>query len=484
MMAYILVLDEGTTSTRAIVFDEKGEMVSVANRQLRTVYPKAGWVEQSAEEIYARSVEAMEDAIEQCGCTPEFIGITNQRETVVAWDPKTGETLYNAVVWRDKRGHDTCRKLESEGYEPVVRSKTGLVMDPYFSASKLKWLVDNVREISERAKAGKVMFGTIDSYLVWKLTGNHFTEPSNASRTMLFDINEMKWDRELLDVFGISEETLPIVRDSNNDFGESVYGRITGILGDQQASLFGNGCTEQGLVKCTYGTGAFVLANSGRMKTPPTAGLLKTVAWRIDGEADYALEGSILASGEAMNWLKRLQLIKDDMEIESLAASVEGSEGLFFVPALDGLGAPRWNPEARALFVGMGSFHTKAHIVRAVLDSMAFSVAEVVEAFKKSGLVISGMSVDGGGSKNSLLVRTLSDAVGVRVERAKFHEMTAYGAFLMAGIGAGTVKIGEIGSFAKSADLFEPSANIGKVYSDWKRAEDLSVEWSEGQDES
>ncbi len=477
-MGYTLVLDEGTTSTRAIVFDDNGNVVSIANRRLRTVYPKTGWVEQPAEEIYARSVEAMEDAIEQCGCTPEFMGITNQRETVVAWDPKTGEPFYNAVVWRDKRGYDTCKKLENEGYEPVVRAKTGLVADPYFSASKIKWLIDNVPEISKKIGNGTVKFGTIDSYLVWKLTGNHFTEPSNASRTMLFDINSTRWDPELLEVFGVKEESLPEVKDSNHDFGVSRYGRITGILGDQQSSLFGNGCVDQGRVKCTYGTGAFVLANYGKLKAPPTAGLLKTIAWRIDGEVNYALEGSILASGEAMNWLKRLQLIKDDMEIESLSRSVDGSDGLFFVPALDGLGAPRWQPEARGLFVGMSSFHTKAHIVRAVLDSMAFSVAEVVEAFERSDLEISKMSVDGGGAKNSLLVQTLSNALGVSVERAKFHEMTAYGAFLMALIGSGRITSGEIDSLKKDVDRFDPLEKIGRVYSDWKKAEDLSIEWS------
>jgi glycerol kinase len=476
-MDYTLILDEGTTSTRAIVFDDDGNVLSSSNRQLKTFYPSSGWIEQSADEVFTKSLEVIDDAIEQCGCTPKFFGITNQRETIVGWDKETGKSLYNAIIWRDKRGQPLCEKFKAFGYESVIRAKTGLLLDPYFSASKISWLIDNVPEISEKMVKGKVKFGTIDSYLVWKLTGQHFTEPSNASRTLLFNINEMYWDDELLDLFKIPVETLPEVKHSNTDFGSSKYGELFSVLGDQQASLFGNLCLEEGQVKCTYGTGAFILANAGQIKAPPTNGLLKTIAWSINGKVTYALEGSVLSSGESINWLKRLSLIRDEVEIEEIAKDVK-SDGIYFIPALDGLGSPRWVPAARALLIGLNSSHNRTHIVRAVLESMAFSVTEVIETFKNSGIDISSVNVDGGGSKNSLMIQILSDSVKIKIERSRFHEMTAYGAFLMTKLD----RLGEIDKILKlkkDFDLFEPKNDIGDLYDQWKMAEDFSIRWSE-----
>lgn len=479
MSDYTVVVDEGTTSTRAIVFDEKGIVISSARRPLKTLYPKSGWIEQSAEEIYIKSTEAVQEAIEKCGCQPKILGITNQRETIVAWDSKTGESLYNAIIWGDKRGQELCEDLKTKGYEDTIRYKTGLFLDPYFSASKMRWLIDNVPMIAERLKNHKVKFGTIDSYLVWKLTGNHFTEPSNASRTMLFNISSFTWDEELLEIFKIPFESLPDVKFSNYDFGSSKYGEILGIVGDQQSALFGNRCTSPGEVKCTYGTGAFVLANAGKLRKIPGAGLLKTIAWSINGEVDYALEGSILSSGESINWLKRVNILQSDDEIESLASSVPSSEGLFYVPALDGLGAPRWNPNARGLFIGLSAFHTRAHLVRSVVDSMAFSVAEVIDAFRENGLSISKISVDGGGAKNSLLVQTLANATDILVERPHLHEMSAYGAFLMSGIGAKRWKIEDLKNLKNLSDFFKPSNDVKNNYSKWLRSENFSIKWSE-----
>lgn len=479
MSEYTIVVDEGTTSTRAIVFNEEGIVISSARRPLKTLYPKPGWVEQSAEEIYVKSVEAIREAVEKCGCQPKILGVTNQRETVVAWDSKTGEALYNAIVWRDKRGQMLCEKLRARGYEDTIRYKTGLVLDPYFSASKIKWMIDNVSVIAKGLKTHRVKFGTIDSYLVWRFTENHFTEPSNASRTMLFNISSFAWDEELLEIFGVPFESLPEVNFSNYDFGTSKYGEILGIIGDQQSALLGNRCISPGQVKCTYGTGAFVLANAGKLKKPPSTGLIKTIAWSVNGEADYALEGSILSSGESINWLKRVNIIQNDDEIEPLARSVPSSEGLFFVPALDGLGAPRWNPRARGLFVGLSAFHTRAHLVRSVIDSMAFSVAEVIDAFRENGLLISKISVDGGGAQNSLLVQILADATNVLVERPHLHEMTAYGAFLMSGIGAKRWQLEDLKDLRSALDLFKPSNDVKDNYSKWLRSENFSIKWSE-----
>ncbi len=479
MEDYTIVLDEGTTSTRALVFDKKGMVISSARRSLKAIYPKPGWVEQSADEIYIKSVEAMEEAIEKCGFHPKRLGITNQRETIVVWDSKSGETLYNAIVWRDKRGQQLCEKLKADGYESPIRSKTGLLLDPYFSASKIRWLMDNVNEISSGVKKGTAKFGTVDSFLIWKLTGNHFIEASNASRTLLFNTSTFSWDQELLKVFGIPIDILPKVMPSAYTFGNSKYGEILGVLGDQQSALFGNECLSPGEAKCTYGTGAFVLANSGNLEISIPPGLLKTIAWRVSDKTTYALEGSILSSGENMTWLKSVGMIKEYDEIESLSRSVPSSEKLYFIPALDGLGAPRWVPNARGLFVGLSSFHTRAHIVRSVLDSMAFSVAEVIEAFKESGLSISKISVDGGGSQNSLLVQTLADATCVLAEIPKLHEMTAYGAFLMSGVGAGEWSIEDLKKRKNQSDSYTPKVDLTKEYKEWKLAEDFSVKWSQ-----
>jgi glycerol kinase len=475
---YFGVIDEGTTSTRAMIFDENGKLLSMSQKKLKTIYPKAGWVEQSAEEIYTKTLEALEEAKNKCGCSIDFLGITNQRETVVAWDSKTGKPLYNAIVWRDKRGQPICEKIKSSGYENLVREKTGLLLDPYFSASKMKWLVDNVQEIKDKITKHELMFGTVDSYLVWKLTGNHLTEVSNASRTLLFNLSTLSWDKELLEMFDIPPETLPAVKPSAYKFGSSAYGEICGILGDQQSSLFGNRCYESGEVKCTYGTGAFVLANIGNSSISNPFGLLKTVAWKIGNDVTYALEGSILASGENVTWIKKIGLISEESEIEPLAKSVLSSEGVYFVPALDGIGAPKWIPQARGAFLGLSSFHTKAHLIRAILDAMAFSTVEVVDAFRKSGIFISKISVDGGGAQNSLLVQILADASNVPVERPRFHEMTAYGAFLMSGIGAGAWTFDDLKRKKNSADLFNPQNDLSRIYSDWKKAEEFSINWS------
>ncbi len=473
-MACTVVIDEGTTSTRAIVFDENGKIVAMARRSLKTFYPKKGLVEQSAQEVYEKSIEAVEEAISRSKCEVKYLSLTNQRETVVAWDEK-GIPLYNAIVWRDKRGTQTCEEMREKGFQELVSQKTGLLIDPYFSASKMKWMMENVNIIREKAKKGTLRFGTIDSYLLWKLTGKHLTEPSNASRTLLFDIEKLNWDEDLLKAFGIPFESLPTVVDSAFDFGTSKYGEVTAVLGDQQSALFGNGCYERGEAKCTYGTGAFVLANIGNGKCEKETGLLKTIAWKIKGKAMYALEGAVLNSGENVNWLKKNGFVKDEEEFESLARSVPSSQGVYFIPALDGLGAPRWNPHARALFTGLSSFHTKAHLVRAVLDAMAFSVAEVVEAFEKSGVKVSKVSADGGASANDLLLQTLCNATGVLVERAKMKEMTAYGAFLASGITTGQWSFEDLKKRTKATEIFKPTGLISTEYQNWKKVEEVAV---------
>ncbi len=477
---FVAVIDEGTTSTRAIIFDENGNPLSSSQKELTTFYPHAGWVEQSANEIYAKSVEVLKEAMEKCKCSPDFVGIANQRETIIAWNSKTDEPLYNAIVWRDKRGQALCEKIKSKGYENVIREKTGLLLDPYFSASKMKWLIDNVKEVKDAMMKGELKFGTVDSYLIWKLTGKHLTEVSNASRTLLFNLSTLSWDDDLLEIFGVPLETLPEVKPSACDFGASLYGNVVGILGDQQASLFGNRCYNAGEVKCTYGTGAFVLANIGSSNTSTNPdGLLKTIAWKIENEVTYALEGSILGSGQNITWIKKnVGLIKEESEIESLARSVTSSEGVYYVPALDGIGAPRWIPEARGTFLGLSSFHTKAHLIRSILNAMAFSTVEVVDAFRKSGLSISKISVDGGGAKNSLLIQTLADASQVPVERPRFHEMTAYGAFLISGIGAKMWDLKYLKNQKNPSDLFQPMNDLSSEYSKWKKAEEISISWS------
>ncbi len=475
-MACTVVIDEGTTSTRAILFDEDGEMVAMARRNLKTSYPQKGWVEQSALEVYEKSVQALEEVLSKSKCEVKYLALTNQRETVVAWD-ENGEPLYNALVWMDKRGAHICEEMKEKGFEELIRAKTGLLLDPYFSASKMKWLLENVENVRRSAKKGRLKFGTIDSYLLWKLTGKHVTEPSNASRTLLFNIETSQWDEELLKIFDVPLESLPCVVESVFDFGVSRYGRVCAVLGDQQAALFGNACYKTGEAKCTYGTGAFVLANVGDGKCKKEGGLLKTIAWKINGKTVYALEGSILNSGQNVNWLKNNKFINDEKDFETLANSVSSSRGVYFVPALDGLGAPRWQPNARAMFVGLSSFHTKAHFVRAVLDAMAFSVAEVVEAFEKSGVKISNVSVDGGASQNDLLIQTLCDTIGVPIKRSKTKEMTAYGAFLASKMASGC-GFDDLKKYVEDADVFDPQKTCSQGYEKWKIAEDVAIKWS------
>ncbi len=478
-MDYFAVIDEGTTSTRAMIFTEEGKLTSVSQKELTTFYPKDGWVEQSAKELYEKSVEALKEAIQKCKCSPTFLGITNQRETVIAWNSKTGKPLYNAIVWKDKRGQALCEEIKAKGYENEIREKTGLLLDPYFSASKMKWLIYNVKEVKDAMMKGDLKFGTVDSYLIWKLTGKHLTEVSNASRTLLFNISKLSWDEDLLEIFGVPLETLPEVKPSAYDFGASQYGNVVGVLGDQQASLFGNRCYNVGEVKCTYGTGAFVLANIGSSNTSIPDGLLKTIAWKIGNEVTYALEGSILGSGQNITWIKKsIGLIEEEREIEPLARSVASSEGVYYVPALDGIGAPRWIPEARGIFLGLSSFHTKAHILRSILDAMAFSTVEVVDAFRKSGLSIFKISVDGGGAKNSLLIQILADASNVKVEKPKFNEMTAYGAFLISGIGAKKWDFESLKLYNNPSDIFEPKRNLSGEYTKWLKAEEIAISWS------
>jgi glycerol kinase len=445
---HILALDQGTTSSRAMVFDHSGSVVALAQKEFRQIFPKPGWVEHDAKEIWATQLQTATEALAKAGLTAgdiAAIGITNQRETTVVWDRTTGEPVHHAIVWQDRRTAARCDQLKARGLAASIKRKTGLVVDAYFSGTKLEWLLRNVPGARAKARAGRLAFGTVDSWLVWNLTGGrvHVTDPSNASRTMLFNVRTGDWDDDMLDVFGVPRSVLPTVGSSSEVYGATtLFGGsipIAGIAGDQQAALFGQACTQPGMVKNTYGTGCFMLMNTGTRPIASKNNLLTTVAWRIRDRTEYALEGSIFIAGAVVQWLRDgLGIIKSSSEVEALAAQVTDPQGVYLVPAFAGLGAPHWDQYARGLVAGVTRGTTAAHIARAALEGIAFQVADVLRAMNAdSGIRLKELRVDGGASANNLLMQFQSDLLAVPVVRPKVTETTALGAAYLAGLAVG-----------------------------------------------
>jgi glycerol kinase len=446
-MSYILALDQGTTSSRAIVFDHDGGIRAVAQKEFRQIFPQAGWVEHDPGEIWASQIGVAVEALGRAQIKPKdvaAVGITNQRETTIVWDRETGEPIHDAIVWQDRRTADYCERLKAEGAGGTIQEKTGLLIDAYFSASKIRWLLDHVPGARARADAGRLAFGTVDSWLLWKLTNGeqHVTDVSNASRTMLFNIHTLAWDDELLRVFGVPASLLPAVRASSD-----VYGRVSnalgvegvpiaGIAGDQQAALFGQMCLKPGMSKNTYGTGCFLLQNIGATPTRSRQQLVTTVAWQIGGRTEYALEGSVFIGGAVVQWIRDgLGFVRSAPEIEALAASVADNGGVYLVPAFAGLGAPHWDPYARGTIVGITRGTTSGHIARAALESIAYQVADLLDAMAAdSGIALTELRVDGGAATNDTLMQFQADLLGVPVVRPAVTETTALGAAYLAGL--------------------------------------------------
>ena len=450
MKKYILALDQGTTSSRAIVFDHDGKICSVAQKEFTQYFPKPGWVEHNPNEIWSSQASVIAEsisAIDINGLDIAGIGITNQRETTIVWDVDTEEPIYNAIVWQDRRTADYCDKLKAEGLIDTIREKTGLIIDAYFSGTKIKWILDNVPGARQRAEQGKLRFGNVDSWLVWRLTRGevHVTDVTNASRTMLFNINTLKWDADLLKLLDIPVSMLPEVKSSSEVYGHTkttIFAHevpISGIAGDQQAALFGQMCIEPGAIKNTYGTGCFVMLNTGKKPVKSENNLLTTIAWKIGDKINYALEGSIYVGGSVVQWLRDgLCCIKSSSEIEELAASVPDSGGVFFVPALTGLAAPYWDQHARGTIIGITRGTTTAHIARAALDGIAFQTYDIARAMAKDmGAPLTELKVDGGASRNNLLMQYQANLLGIKVVRPKITETTALGAAYLAGLAVG-----------------------------------------------
>jgi glycerol kinase len=449
-MSYILALDQGTTSSRAIVFDHDGAIRSVAQKEFTQIFPTAGWVEHDPGEIWASQIGVAAEALGRAHVRPAEIaavGITNQRETTIVWDRETGEPVHNAIVWQDRRTADYCERLKAEGAGETIQAKTGLLVDAYFSASKIRWILDNVSGARARADAGKLAFGTVDAWLVWKLTNHarHITDVSNASRTMLFNIHTLKWDDELLRIFGVPASMLPEVRSSSEKYGE-VSTRlgiesapIAGIAGDQQAALFGQMCRQPGMSKNTYGTGCFLLQNIGTTPTRSKQQLVTTVAWQIGARTEYAFEGSVFIGGAVVQWIRDgLGFVRTAPEIEALAASVSDNGGVYLVPAFAGLGAPHWDPYARGTIVGITRGTTAAHIARAALESIAYQVADLLDAMAAdAGVALTELRVDGGAATNDMLMQFQADLLAVPVVRPAVTETTALGAAYLAGLAVG-----------------------------------------------
>lgn len=495
MSRYILALDQGTTSSRAIVYDNNGIAVSSAQKEFEQIYPEPGWVEHNPAQIWETQVSVAREALSAGQITDdaiEAVGITNQRETTVVWRRSTGEPVYNAIVWQDRRTADFCDRLKAEGYSEVIREKTGLVIDAYFSATKIRWILNNTEGARTLAEKGDLAFGTIDSWLIWNLTGGkrHITDVTNASRTMLFNINTMSWDDELLEIFDIPANILPEVRSSSEIYCNavdflSVPVRIAGIAGDQQAALFGQMCTEPGMIKNTYGTGCFLVMNIGKKPVTSVSNLLTTVAWQLGGETVYALEGSIFIAGAVVQWLRDgIGFISNSSEIEKLAAEADDSGGVTLVPAFTGLGAPYWNQHARGTICGITRGTTEAHIARAALESIAFQTADVVEAMKKdSGLKELELRVDGGAAVNDLLMQFQADILQADVVRPRSTETTALGAAYLAGLAVGYWKdIGQIKRQWQADRTFTPKIGeeeTARHAARWKRAVKAALSWAD-----
>ena len=477
MKQYILALDQGTSSSRAIVFDERGTTCAVAQREFRQIFPKSGWVEHDPHEIWSSQASVIAEAITMMdinGLNLAGIGITNQRETTIVWDSDTEEPVYNAIVWQDRRTSDYCDELKNQGLTDMIRQKTGLIIDAYFSATKIKWILDNVPGARKRAEMGKLMFGTVDTWLIWRLTRGevHVTDVSNASRTMLFNIHTLDWDQELLDLFKIPRSMMPEVKSSSEVYGHTkttIFAHkvpISGIAGDQQAALFGQMCTEPGMVKNTYGTGCFLLMNSGEKPILSQNNLLTTVAWKIGDKVNYALEGSIFVGGSVVQWLRDgLGVIHSSSEVEELASRVPDTNGVYFVPALTGLGAPWWDQYARGTIIGISRGTTTAHIARAALEGIAFQTMDITAAMSRdAGIPLKELKVDGGASRNNLLMQFQADILGTKVIRPQIVETTAMGAAYLAGLAVGYwSSIDEIRKQWQIDRVFEPTMEEEKV---------------------
>ena len=490
-MTAVLALDQGTTGSTALVLSADGRVLGRGYREFTQHFPSPGEVEHDAEEILRVTVDAAREAIRQAGVTPAAIGITNQRETVCAWERATGRPVHRAIVWQDRRTAARCAQLEKQKKAALVRSRTGLVLDPYFSATKIEWLLEHVKGLPRRAAAGDVVFGTIDSWLIFRLTnGKTFaTDHTNASRTMLFDIGKRAWDRDLLKLFGVPQAALPEVRNSSGDFGTAAsehFGAalpITGVAGDQQAALFGQGCWKPGQAKNTYGTGAFLLLNTGKHRATSKRGLLTTLACGPRGEPVFALEGSVFIAGAAMQWLRDgLKIIKTAAESEQLAKSITDTGGVYFVPAFVGLGAPHWEPNARGTIVGLTRGSERAHLVRAALEAMAFSTKEVLDAMLADAKIkLSSLLVDGGAAANDWLMQFQADVLGVAVARPDLVETTALGAAGLAGLGAGLWKSANDFLAGRTFTRFAPSAARRAVQAraaEWHRAVQTALHWA------
>lgn len=475
MEQYIMSIDQGTTSSRAILFDKEGQIQGVAQREFKQYFPKSGWVEHDANEIWTSVLAVMAEVINENEIDPEQIkgiGITNQRETTVIWDKKTGRPIYHAIVWQSRQTQHICNELKEQGHEKIFRNKTGLLLDPYFSGTKVRWILDNVKGAREKAENGDLLFGTIDTWLVWKLSGGeaHITDYSNASRTLMYNIHELKWDDELLELLDIPKAILPEVKESSevyahtkdyHFFGQEVP--IAGIAGDQQAALFGQACFERGDVKNTYGTGGFMLMNTGEEPVTSESGLLTTIAYGLDGKVNYALEGSIFVSGSAIQWLRDgLRIINSAPQTENYATRVNSTDNVYFVPAFVGLGTPYWDSEARGAIFGLTRGTEKEHFIRATLESLCYQTRDVMEAMSKdSGIEVNNLRVDGGAVKNNFIMQFQADIVDTSVERPEVQETTALGAAYLAGL---------------AVDFWEDKKDIADG---WKLEKEFNPEMSE-----
>lgn len=493
-MKYLLALDQGTTSSRAILFDTTGSVVSIAQKEFPQIFPKPGWVEHRPSDIWSTQAGVAAEAMANAGIQASDIaglGITNQRETTLLWERKTGKPIGNAIVWQDRRTASMCDRLKAKRLEPVIRKKTGLVIDAYFSATKVAWMLRNIPGAREKARRGELAFGTVDTWLVWNLTGGkvHVTDVSNASRTMLFNIRTGTWDEDLLEIFEVPRSVLPQVRPSSEIYGTATTFThpipIAGIAGDQQAALFGQACTKPGMVKNTYGTGCFMLMNTGRTPMPSKNNLLTTIAWKIGNQTEYALEGSIFVAGAVVQWLRDgLGIIKSSRDVEKLAEQVPDTNGVYLVPAFSGLGAPHWDPYARGAILGLTRGATAAHIARAALEGIAFQVTDILRAMEAdAGIRLKELRVDGGASSNNLLMQFQTDLLGVPVCRAKVSETTALGAAYLAGLAVGYWKDQqEIAKHWQADQKFRPRmkpAHRKQLIAGWQNALSRVKRWEQ-----
>lgn len=496
MSKYILSFDAGTTSSRAIVFDKKGDIIAVAQKEFQQIFPQPGWVEHDANEIWSTQIGVAAEAIVKAGITASdiaAIGITNQRETTVVWDRATSQPVYNAIVWQDRRTSDYCDELKKDGTAAVIKEKTGLVTDAYFSGTKLKWILDNVAGAREKAEKGELCFGTIDTWLIWKLTNgkSYVTDVSNASRTMIFNIHTLQWDEELLQKMNIPASVLPEVRSSSEVYGHtehlltSAEIPVAGIAGDQQAALFGQMCTQAGMVKNTYGTGCFMLMNTGTQPVTSNNNLLTTIAWKINDTVHYALEGSVFIAGAVVQWLRDgLKIINRSGDVEALTATEKDNGGVYMVPAFTGLGAPYWNQHARGIIVGLTRGSSDGHIARAAVESIAYQTMDVLKAMEAdAGITIKEVRVDGGATINNYLMQFQANLLNTTVVRPTITETTALGAAYLAGLAVGFWEsIDEVQAYWKKEQSFEPymkDAVRATLQKEWKRAIKAAQAWSE-----